>query len=92
MVNESERFRFIDDLSVLEIVNLLTVGLSSFNLKHTIPNDVPTHNQFIAPQFLKSQKWLNQIGSWTKQQKMKVNENKTKLMIFNFSQDKQFTD
>ena len=25
-VNESERFRFLDDLSILEIINLLTVG------------------------------------------------------------------
>jgi hypothetical protein len=32
MVNESERFKFLDDLSILEIVNLLTVGLTSFNL------------------------------------------------------------
>ena len=32
-VNVGDRFKFIDDLSVLEIVNLLTVGLSSFNIK-----------------------------------------------------------
>ena len=32
MVNENDRFKFIDDLSVLEIVNLLTVGTTSFNL------------------------------------------------------------
>ena len=28
IVNESERFRFLDDLSILEFVNLWTVGLS----------------------------------------------------------------
>ena len=32
-VEEKDRFKFIDDLTVLEIVNLLTVGLSSFNIK-----------------------------------------------------------
>ena len=61
IVNESERFRFLDDLSILEIVNLLTVGLSSFNLKQQVPNDVATHNQFISADNLKSQYWLDNI-------------------------------
>jgi hypothetical protein len=37
-VSESDRFKFIDDLSVLEIENLLIVGISSFNLKQQVPN------------------------------------------------------
>ena len=40
-VSEEDRFRFIDDLSVLEIVNLLTVGISSFNIRGQIPSDIP---------------------------------------------------
>ena len=91
MVNESERFRFIDDLSVLEIVNLLTLGLTSFNLKIQVPNDIPIHNQYVAPQNLKSQQWLEEINTWTKNQKMKINEKKTNVMIFNYSNEKQFT-
>ena len=91
MVSESDRFRFIDDLSVLEIVNLLTVGLTSFNLKVQVPNDLPIHNQFISPEELKTQQWLDEIDAWTKNQKMKINEKKTKIMIFNYSNEKQFT-
>ena len=44
IVNEDERFRFLDDLSILEIINLLTVGLTSFNIKQQIPSDINTHN------------------------------------------------
>ena len=29
IVSEEDRFRFVDDLSVLEIVDLLTVGITS---------------------------------------------------------------
>ena len=47
IVNESERFRFLDDLSLLEIINLLTVGLASYNIKLQIPSDIGTHNQYI---------------------------------------------
>ena len=90
-VKESERFRFIDDLSVLEIVNLLTVGITSFNIKQQVANDIPSHNQYIPPHNLESQKWLDIISDWTTKQKMMLNENKTKTMIFNYSHNNQFT-
>ena len=90
-VNENERFKFVDDLSVLEIVNLLTVGITSFNLKHQVPSDIPTHNQYIPPEHLESQKWLNTINEWTLGQKMLINEKKSKTMIFNYTNKYQFT-
>ena len=85
------RFKFIDDLSTLEIVNLLTVGLTMFNLKEQVPNDLPLENYFIPPEKLLSQTWLNEINDWTEKQKMKINEKKTKAMIFNFSKKFQFS-
>jgi hypothetical protein len=90
-VNQSDRFRFLDDLSVLEIVNLLTVGISSFNIKQQIPSDIPIHNQYIPPDNLLSQEWLNEINDWTMQQKMMINEKKTKTMIFNYTENYQCT-
>ena len=90
-VSESERFKFLDDLSILEIVNLLTIGISSYNVKLQVPNDIPVHNQYIPPEDLKSQNWLNQINDWTIKQKMKINEKKTKCRIFNYTSKYQFT-
>ena len=68
-VNEQDRFKFVDDLTVLEIVNLLTIGLSSFNIKQQVPTDIPIHNQYIPAQHLESQKWLDEINKWTKTKK-----------------------
>jgi hypothetical protein len=45
LVNEEDRFRFVDDLKVLEIVNLLTVELTSYNLKQNHSTDIPVPNQ-----------------------------------------------
>ena len=90
-VSESDRFKFLDDLSILEIINLLTIGISSFNVKHQVANDIPQHNQYIPPENLKTQAWLNSINEWTNNQKMKINEKKTKCMIFNYSNNYQFT-
>ena len=90
-VSESDRFKFIDDLSVLEIVNLLTVGLTSFNLKQQVPTDIPSHNQYIPADNLQSQVWLNSINDWTVNQQMLINEKKTKTIIFNYTDNYQFT-
>ena len=86
-----DRFKFVDDLTVLEIINLLTVGLSCFNFKNQVPSDVPIHGQFVDNKNLKSQKYLNEIAEWTDKQMMTISQKKTKAMIFNFTDLYQFT-
>ena len=88
-VGLSDRYKFVDDLSILEIVNLLTVGLTSFNLKQQVPSDIPLHNQFIPAENLVSQEWLDKINDWTEEKKMLINEKK--CMIFNFTDKYQLT-
>ena len=60
-----DRFKFVGDLTILKIVNLLSVGITSFNIKQKIPSDIPTHNQLIPPENFKSQLWLDEIDQWT---------------------------
>ena len=90
-ISESDKFKFVDDLSFLEIIQLLSVGLASYNIRAHIPSNIPTHNQIIVSENLKSQDHLNEINKWTKNQKMRLNEAKTKNIIFNFSKKYQFT-
>ena len=89
-LEESERFKFVDDLSFLEIIYLLNVGIATYNVRQHIPSDIPTHNQIIPAVNLKSQNHLKVINNWTKSKKMKLNEKKTKNMIFNFTKKYQF--
>ena len=90
-VDQNYRYKFIDDLTILEIINLITVGLTSFNLKQSVPSDIPTHNMFIPSKNLQSQVNLNKILNWTQENKMKINQDKSKTMIFNFTKKFQFT-
>ena len=60
-VGPHERYKFVDDLTTLDIVNLLTIGLCSANIKHQVPNDLTDNNQFIHAEDLKSQKYLDEI-------------------------------
>ena len=90
-VPEDDWYKFVDDLSTLEVINLLTIGLSSYNFKQEVASDIPIHGQIINNENLTSQKYLNQINEWTEQHKMKINAKKTKAMIFNFTHNHQFT-
>ena len=54
--------KFVDDLSTLEVINLLTVGISSLLFKNQVPSDIPERGQFIAAENLKSQNYLNAIN------------------------------
>jgi hypothetical protein len=90
-VDPSERYKFVDDCSILELVNLISVGLSSFNFHNQVASDIGIDQYFVHPQNLKSQSYLNQISEWTHDKKMKLNEEKTKIMIFNQSMNYQFT-
>ena len=75
-VGQDERFKFVDDLTILEIVNILTIGLSSINIKFQVPNDMKEDNQFIPSEHLESQVFLNKINSWTEDNLMKINKTK----------------
>ena len=90
-VNEEDRFKFVDDLTVLEIINLLTIGLTCYNVKAQVPSDIIENNQFIPPENLKSQVYLETISNWTRNQKMALNKKKCKSMFFNFSRNYQFS-
>ena len=90
-VSEEDRFKFIDDLTVLEIVNLLMVGISSYNIKNHVPSDILENYQFIPPTNLKSQDILDEISLWTKNQKMVKNQKKSKCMIFNYTRNYKFS-
>ena len=90
-VDKKDRFKWVDDLSFLEIIYLLNIGISSYNLHTHVPSNVPTHNQVISNENLQTQTQLNEINDWTKNRKMKLNCKKTKSMIFNFSKNHQFT-
>ena len=46
LVSVEDRFKFVDDLSLLEIVDLLIVGITSYNIKQHIASDVLVHNQY----------------------------------------------
>ena len=91
-VPQEDKFKYQDDVTLIEVVNLLSVGIASYNSRQHVSSNLPVHNQVVDSGHLQSQKYLDKISEWTKSKKMKLNERKTKAMIFNMSKKNQFTE
>ena len=90
-VPEQNRLKCLDNLSCLEVLNLISLsGISPFNVQQQVPNDLPEHGQFVDSQRLKSQSYINEINRWTECQEMILSEKKTNAMIVNFTDNRQF--
>ena len=90
-LSDNDKFKFIDDLSVLEMINLVSQGLSSYNFKSHVASDINVeHNQFLPHSNFKSQVYLKKISDWTDSHLMKLNTDKSKYMVVNFTENFQF--
>ena len=85
-----EKFKFIDDLSTLEMINLVFSGISSYNFKEHVASDIGVHGKYLPNQNFQSQKYLEKISSWTNQNQMALNKAKTKYMVINYTKNFQF--
>ena len=89
-LNDDRKFKYIDDLSILEVINLISIGLSSYNFKHHVANDIALEDHYIQPPNLQSQSYLESRNKWTLDNKMLLNKQKCKAMIFNFTKNYKF--
>ena len=85
------RYKWVDDLSILEMINLLSVGLSSYNFKQHVASDIGINQNYLSNENIQSQNYASNISKWTKDNKMKLNVKKTKVMIINFTKNYQLT-
>ena len=91
-LDDDDKFKFIDDLSILEIINLISQGLASHNFKFQVAADMNIeHNQYLPQSSIKSQNYLDKISDWTHSNLMKLNAEKSKYMIINFTTNYQFS-
>ena len=89
-LQDDENFKFIDDLSLLEVLNLICIGLSYYDVENQVPSDIAIDSNYIDSSKIKSQTYLDKIEEWTANKEMKLNAEKTNYMIFNFSTKNQF--
>ena len=84
MVDIKDRFKFVDDLTALEIINLLCTQITTYDLHSHVPSDIPTHNGFIGKENIKSQQNLSLINQWTKKKKNETKHEEDQEYFFQF--------
>ena len=72
-------------------MNLLSVGLSSYNFKSHVASDIAIGHQFLPAINFSGQKSLDQLVEWTNINKSKLNVKKSNYMVFNFTREHQFS-
>ena len=78
-------------MSLLEKVQKVSCGISSYNFKNHIASDIAIGDSYLPAENVKSQGYLDSIQNRTDEKKMKLNQEKTKIIIFNYTRDYQFS-
>ena len=90
-VPKEDKFKLIDDLSMLEILNLVNIGLKNYNFKQHVASDIAIDQKYLSSEKTASQTYTSKISDWTLNQKMVLNEEKSKIMIVNFTKKYKFS-
>jgi hypothetical protein len=80
-VSENNRYKFCDDLNILELV-MLGDALVEYDVLQHVPSDVGINQMFIDPEKCQTQTNLDGIAAWTDNNLMKLNEAKCDYQIF----------
>ena len=83
-------FKFVDDLTVLELV-MMGGLLTDYNFKQHVASDIGIDELYIPATSLKTQGNLNKISEWTDVNKMMINEDKSNYMVFSRSETEMAT-
>ena len=45
-----DKWKWVDDLTTLKIVNLIAVGQASYNFRQHMASGIPVHGQYVKPE------------------------------------------
>ena len=84
IVPPEDRFKYIDDLSILQLICFSGL-LTDYNFYQHVASDVGIDQQFLPATSYQTQDSLNYISNWTAENMMKLNVKKCNFMIFSRS-------
>ena len=90
-VDPQDRYKFVDDMSLLELINLITCGIASYNFRNHVASDIAIGQKFLPSKITMSQNHLDDVKQWTDDKQMRLNNEKTKVIVFNFTTNYQFS-
>ena len=70
-VDVNDRFKYIDDLSILEILSI-SGALTEFDCWQTVPSDIGIDQKYLPPESCATQGHIDQISAWTDDKLMQI--------------------
>ena len=86
-VEPEDRFKYIDDLSVLHLI-IMTGLLTSYDFRSHVASDIHIDRQYLPPDTFGTQNALDSISNWTHSNMMKFNHDKSNYIVFSRSKEK----
>ena len=74
---------------MLDLVNLISIGIANYNFKSHVASDIGIDNKYLPPENIMSQQYIHNIEQWTHNKQMKLNVDKSKYMLINFTKKYQ---
>ena len=87
IVKDKDRFKYVDDLSILQLICLAGL-LEDYDFSQHIASDIGIDDKYLPAQKYETQEHLNYISRWTEDNLMKLNEAKCNYLIFSRSKEK----
>ena len=81
MVPEEDRFKDINDLSVLQLICLSGL-LVDYNFFEHVASDIGIDDRYLPASSYQTQEHLNFISNWTTENLMRLNEAKSNYIVF----------
>ena len=72
-IPSKDRGKWVNDLTAVEVINMINIGLSSYNFRQHVASDIPVHGQYVDPQNLKTQKYIATLDACSEENKMQLN-------------------
>ena len=85
-VNPNDRYKYIDDLSVLHLV-MMTGMLTSYDFHSHVASDIDVDKLYLPPATFGTQGALDSIADWTQDNMMKFNHDKSNYIVFSRSKE-----
>ena len=86
-----DRWKWVDDLTSLEVVDVINIGLSSYNFRRHVASDINVNGHNVSQENWKTQHFIYALDSWSDKQQIMPHEKKTKIMLVNFTKIYQFS-
>ena len=80
-VSQEDRFKYCDDLSILDLIMLGAI-LVEYNFHEHVASDIGIGQLFLPPEETKTQENIDNISSWTTNNLMRLNRDKTNYIVF----------